>query len=375
MKQLTQPWRAGSVSDRRRDRLAPFVGIVLVLGSVAVLSAQQSFTSTAGEVNKKMVKLFGAGGFKGLPSYGTGILVSAKGHILTCNNHILSSADVRVHLYDGRFYHCKVLFREPELDVAMVKIVDEVDFLPHYDFAKAAAARLAEPGDWILAFSNCFQIATRDEPMSVQHGVISAYAELHGRRGVFDAPFIGEVYFIDAIANNPGAAGGIITNRKGELLGILGRELKNTLSDTWINYAIPIQAKVDIVREDKTDKVDMATFVREAIAGTYKQSERRKNKEDRGGYHGIVLVPNAVGVTPPYVEEVLLGSPAAAAGLRPDDLIVYVDGELVPSIKVFRDIMKQVGPGTEVKLEVQRGSKLKSVKLKVVEYPKVKAAN
>ena len=344
-------------------------------GTVAVLSAQQSFTSTAGEVNKKMVKLFGAGGFKGLPSYGTGILVSAKGHILTCNNHILSSADVRVHLYDGRFYHCKVVFREPELDVAMVKIIDEVDFLPHYEFEKAAAAWLAEPGDWILAFSNCFQIATRDEPMSVQHGVISAYAELHGRRGVFDAPFIGEVYFIDAIANNPGAAGGIITNRKGELLGILGRELKNTLSDTWINYAIPIQARVDILREDKTAKVDMATFVREAIAGTYKQSERRKNKEDRGGYHGILLVPNAVGVTPPYVEEVLLGSPAAVAGLRPDDLIVYVDGELVPSIKMFRDIMKQVGPGTEVKLEVQRGSKLKSVKLKVVDYPKVKAAN
>jgi S1-C subfamily serine protease len=349
--------------------------VVLLLGTVGALRSQQSFTGVVGEVNKKMVKLFGAGGFKGLPSYGSGILVSAKGHILTCNNHILSSADLRVHLYDGRFYHCKVLFREPELDVALVKIQDEVDFLPHYDFNKAAAAPLAVPGDWILAFSNCFQIATRDEPMSVQRGVISAYAELRGRRGVFDAPFSGEVYFVDAIANNPGAAGGIITNRKGDLLGIVGRELKNTQSDTWINYAIPIQARADIQRQDKTFKIDMATFVKEAIAGTYKQSEKRKNKEDRGGYHGIVLVPNAVGVTPPYVEEVLLGSPAAAAGLRPDDLIVYIDGELVPSIRIFRDIMKQVGPGTEVKLEVQRGNKLKSVKLKVSEYPKIKAAN
>jgi len=336
--------------------------------------AQQSFTATVTEVNKKMVKLFGAGGFKGLPSYGTGVLVSSKGHILTCNNHILSSTDLRVHLYDGRFYHAKVLFREPELDVALVKVLDDVDFLPHYEIDKAAAAALAEAGDWVLAFSNCFHIATRDEPMSIQHGVISAYAELRGRRGVFDAPFAGEVYFVDAIANNPGAAGGIITNRKGALLGIVGRELKNTLSDTWINYAIPVQARVDIVREDKTESVDMRTFVKEAIAGTYKQSEKRKNKEDRGGYHGIVLVPNAVGVTPPYVEEVLLGSPAAAAGLRPDDLIVYIDGELVPSIKVFRDIMKQVGPGTEIKLEVQRGSKLKGVKLKLTDLNKVKAA-
>jgi S1-C subfamily serine protease len=355
--------------------LPRLLGPALVLGTVAGLQAQQSFTGAAADVNKKMVKLFGAGGFKGLPSYGTGILVSPKGHILTCNNHILSSQDVRVHLYDGRFYHCKVLFREPELDVALVKIIDDVDFLPHFDFDKAAAAPLAQPGDWVLAFSNCFHIATRDEPMSVQRGVISAHAELRGRRGVFDAPFAGEVYFVDAIANNPGAAGGIITSRKGDLLGIIGRELKNTLSDTWINYAVPVQAKVDIVRDEKTVKVDMATFVKEAIAGTYKQSERRRNKEDRGGYHGIVLVPNAVGFTPPYVEEVLTASPAAAAGLRPDDLIVYLDGELVTSIKVFRDIMKQIGPGTEVKLDVQRGNKLKSVKLKLTDYPKVKAAN
>src|SRR5438270_4022157 len=120
---------------------------VAILGTAAALRAQQSFSSTAADVNKKMVKLFGAGGFKGLPSYGTGILVSAKGHILTCNNHILSSADVRVHLYDGRFYHAKVLFREPELDAALVRIVDDVDFLPHYDLAKAAANPLAEPGD------------------------------------------------------------------------------------------------------------------------------------------------------------------------------------------------------------------------------------
>lgn len=349
------------------------LGSLLLLTGGMALYAQQSFTTVAADVNKKMVKLFGAGGFKGLPSYGTGILVSPKGHILTCNNHILSSTDLRVHLYDGRFYHCKVQSREPELDVALVKIADEVDFLPHYEFDKAASAPPAVPGDWILAFSNCFHIATRDEPMSVQHGVISARADLRGRRGIFDAPFVGEVYFVDAIANNPGAAGGIITRRDGALLGIVGRELKNTLSDTWINYAIPIQTQVEIQRDEKTAKVDMATFVREAIAGTYKQGEKRRKGEDRGGYHGIVLVPNAVGQTPPYIEEVMVGSPAADAGLRPDDLIVYVDGELVPSIKMFRDIMKQVGPGNEIKLDVQRGAKLKSVKLKLMDPAKVAA--
>ncbi len=345
-----------------------FSGACLVL-TCGIVLAQQPFTPVTADVNKRLVKLFGAGGFKGLPHYGTGILVSEKGHILTCNNHILSTTDLRVHVYDGRFYQARVIAREPELDLALVRIEGDVDFLPYFDIAKAAAQPIAEPGTWVLAFSNQFNIAVRDEPMSVQRGVIAAYAELRGRRGIFEAPFAGEVYFIDAIANNPGAAGGAIVNRKGELLGIIGRELKNTLSDTWINYAVPVQAKVDIQRDDKLVKVDVATFVKEAMAGTYKQSEKRV-RADRGGFHGIVLVPNAVGVTPPYVEEVLPESPAAKAGLRPDDLIVYIDGELVPSIKLFRDIMKQVGPGTEVKLDVQRGNKLLSVKLKVIEQPK-----
>jgi serine protease Do len=348
---------------------------IAILGTAlaAVTFAQQPFTPVAASVNKRLVKLFGAGGFKGLPHYGTGILVSEKGHILTVNNHILSTTDLRVHLYDGRFYQARVVAREPELDLALVRIDADVDFLPYYDISKAAAQPLAEPGDWILACSNQFNIAVRDEPMSVQRGVIAAYAELRGRRGIFEAPFVGEVYFVDAIANNPGAAGGAIVNRKGELLGITGRELKNTLSDTWINYAVPVQAAVEILRDEKLQKVNVATFVKEAIAGTYKQSEKR-TRADRGGYHGIVLVPNAVGVTPPYVEEVLPESPAAKAGLRPDDLIVYIDGELVPSIKLFRDIMKQVGPGTEVKLDVQRANKLLSVKLKVAEQPKVKTS-
>jgi len=349
------------------------VGVVCLLLVAVTLPAQQSFTSVAGEVNKKMVKLFGAGGFKGLPSYGTGILVSPKGFILTVNNHILATSDLRVHLYDGRFYHAKVLAKEPELDVALLKIEDDVDGLPSYDFAEASARPLAMAGDWILAFSNQFQIATRDEPMSVQRGVIAAHAELRGRRGVFNAPFNGEVYFLDVIACNPGAAGGIITNRKGELLGILGRELRNTRSDTWINYAVPIQARAEIQRDDKTVTVDMAAFVKEAMAGTYRQSEKRA-RVDRGGFHGIMLVPNVVGATPPYVDEVMPGSPAAQAGLQPDDLIVYVDGELVPNIKDFREIMKGIGPGMEVKLEVQRGSKLHSLKLKLLEMPKEKKA-
>ena len=347
---------------------------ILLLAITTAASAQDPVTKTSTTVNKKMVKLFGIGGFKGLPSYGTGILVSEKGYILTVNNHILNTPGILVHLYDGRQYQAKVLAREPELDIALLKIDEDVDFLPHYDFAKEAEHARAENGDWILAFSNEFKIALRDEPMSVQRAVVAASADLRGRRGVFDAPFSGDVYFLDAVVCNPGAAGGIITNRKGDLLGILGRELKDTRTDTWINYAVPIQATADVHRDDKTIKVSMATFVKEAMLGKYIQSTKVK-REDKGGYSGIVLVVNAVSSTPPYIEEVVPKSPAALAGLRPDDLILYVEGESVPTIKTFREALKAYEPGREITLQLQRANRLETVKLKLTTQPKVAAAN
>jgi serine protease Do len=349
------------------------VGTAVLLGAASALVAQSSVTETSRDVNRKLVKLFGAGGFKGLPSYGTGILIAPKGYILTVNNHILTTSDLRVHLYDGRSYHAKVAAREPDLDLAVLKIEEEVDFLPHYDLAAEAARPLAQPGDFVLALSNCFQVATRDEPMSVQRGVVAAYTELRGRRGIFDAPFSGEVYFIDAIANNPGAAGGALVNRKGELLGVIGRELKNSLTDTWINYAVPIQTRIDFQDEDKkTSSIDVAKFVEQVMAGKFVAREKSK-REERGGYTGLMLVPNAVSATPPYVEEIIPGSPAAQAGLKPDDLIVYVEGELVPTIRHYRDVMKYIAPGAEIKIDVQRGTRMHNLKLKVIDPPKMKA--
>src|SRR5207253_1329644 len=99
-------------------------------------------------------------------------------------------------------------------------------------------------------------------------------------------------------------------------------------------------------------------------------SGKQRDLDAGGGYHGIVLVPNSVTVTPPYIDEVLPGSPAASLGLRPDDLIVYIDGEAVPSIRAFRDIIRATRPGMEIVLEIQRGEKLETVKRKLAEQPK-----
>jgi S1-C subfamily serine protease len=343
-------------------------GLLLLL-VVTVAEAQQPLTAGARAVNRKLVKLYGIGGYRGLPAYGTGILISPQGHILTVNNHLLNTPDIIVHTYDGRQYRAQALAREPELDAAVLRIEDKVDNLPYFDLATAAARPMAQVGDWVLAVSNAFNIATRDEPLSVQHGVIAAVTELRGRRGVFEAPYAGPVYFIDTVANNPGSAGGALTTRRGELLGILGREVKNTLSDTWINYAIPVQARATIIRDGKPLTIDLVTFVREALQGKYRPSEEKKLALARPGYHGIILVPNVLTTTPPYVEDVIPDSPAAKAGLRPDDLILYVDGELVPSIKKLQDILRASPPGSELRLEVQRHNQLLTLTLKLTEPP------
>src|SRR5262249_29434211 len=135
-----------------------------------------SLADTIDQANRKTVKLFGSGGFRGLASYGSGLLVSPEGHILTVASPMLDTQDLRVHLYYGRRFHAKVWISEPALDAALVKI--DASDLPYFDVSGAAQAPLAKAGDWVLAFSNLYQIATRDEPMSVQRGVIVAYAKL-----------------------------------------------------------------------------------------------------------------------------------------------------------------------------------------------------
>jgi serine protease Do len=318
------------------------LGLIVAAIMAPSVRGDDSFAAVSEKVNQKVVKLFGSGGFTGLVSYGTGALVSPDGYILTVASHMLDTQDLRVHLSDGRRLHGKVVVIEPELDAALVKI-DKVEELPYFDVEQAAKKPLAQTGDWILGVSNEFNVATRDEPMSVMHGVIAAYSKLQGHKGVFDAPYQGDVYVIDAITNNPGAGGGVITTRQGELLGIIGKELRNNLTNTWINYAVPIQV--------------LAKFVTEGKAGKYKPIVKPKSSGGPGGYHGIVLVPNVVERTPPYIEEVIPGSPAAKAGLKPDDLIVYVDGEQVLTVTTFKEILARSRPGSVVKLEIRRVDK------------------
>jgi serine protease Do len=363
-------------------RTAIALALLLVAGAAA--RAEESVADVAEKVNNKLVKIFGVGGVSGIPPYGTGILVSGDGHILTIATTMLETRDLRVHLGNGNRYHAKIVAIEPDLDLALLQIEETVgvkDDKPlriktpeFYDVAAEAAKPVVEPGTSVLAISNQFKIADRGEPMSVQRGVVAAYSKLRGRRGVNQAPYDGEVYFVDAIMCNPGGGGGALVTRDGkQLLGVIGKELRNTLSDTWINYAVPVQAKVTIKGEKESKVVSVADFVRDGLKGIYAIRTKAEKKKDSRVFElsGIVLVPNVVERTPPYVEELRPDSAASKAGLKPDDLIVYVNGEQVVSIKEFKETLEHYEVGEELKIEVRRGDALQTLTMKV-EEPKKK---
>ena len=130
---------------------------------------------------------------------------------------------------------------------------------------------------------------------------------------------------------------------------------------------MPIQAAAKGKRDDKDATVSIAELVE--LKEKYNPLRPPTKNTGPGGYHGIILVPNVVERTPPYIEDIAKGSPAERAGLKPDDLIVYVDGEQVGNINHFRDIVDKAAPGTEFKIEVRRGDRLQSFSVKLEKLP------
>jgi serine protease Do len=303
------------------------------------------------QVQAKVVKLYGAGGLRGLEAYQSGLLISAEGHVLTVWSYVLDDDEVTVVLDDGRRYSARHLAADPLTEIALLKFDTDGDPLPHFDLANSTTA---EPGMRVLAFSNLFGIAAGDEPVSVLHGVVSAVAPLEARRGAFTTNYRGEVYVVDAAANNPGAAGGALTDSQGRLLGMLGKELRSNLTDTWLSYALPVSA--------------FAPAVEDMLAGRFTPPELSEVDQPDNPLSfaalGLVLVPDVVVRTPPYIDRVIPNSSASSAGIRPDDLVVMIDAQVAASCRDAVRLLKRLETGATVRIAVLRGDELLEFTLK-----------
>lgn len=316
----------------------------------AAARAEPETRERLAKVQAAVVKIFGAGGFRGLEAYQTGLLISPDGHVLTVMSPVLDTPALKVVLDDGRRLDGKLLGADARLDVAVLRV--EAQGLPYIDPLSAVPA---EAGTRVFALSNLFGVAIGNEPVSVQEGVISIVTELAARQGAFDTPYSGRVYVLDAVTSNPGSAGGVLATRDGRLLGMLGKELRNRRNNTWINYAIPIAE----LRESVA-----AILSGDAVAD---RGDRPAKAADPLSAHllGLVLVPDVLPRTPPYIDAVVAGSPAARAGLRPDDLVVLLDDTLVSSCQSLTDALRDRDRFATVRLGVLRDRSLVEVELAI----------
>lgn len=304
--------------------------------------ASELFGPAVAAAQERCVKIFGAGIGRD-PGYATGLIVSPEGHILTAHGVYLAGQRIRVALPDGTIHMAQVERRSAPLQAALLKIDAKT---PHYfDLSEKVAA---EKGDWVLAVSNAFKVADGPEPLSVNLGVVSLRTQLDAQNGVQDVPYEGDVILIDAITSNPGAPGGAIVTVEGKLVGMIGRIMESKATSTRLNYAVPADLLHDFVQGKEAPSTPMTPPT--TLAG--KKAET-----------GIRLFALGSKRDPAYIDRVVPGSPAAVAGLKPDDLVVSVGGQVVRDIAGFREAIDSLVPGTEVEIMVKRKNDVLTIKL------------
>ena len=304
-------------------------------------SPPASFRNVVRQVQSKLVKIVGGGGVQGWGSYQSGVCISEDGYILTSWSYVLEADNVWVTLDDGQKFTGTLVGYDPQIEIAVLKI--DTNGLSHFKLDSAVTANL---GARVLAFSNLYGVATGDEPVSVQTGVLSAKTKLSSRRGAFESAYNGDVYLVDAIINNPGANGGVLCDRKGRLVGVIGKELRDNNLDTWLNFAIPISSIATSVQQ-----------IRDGQMIVQDRSGQRKPSEPMSlNLIGLVLVPNVVDRTPPFIDRIVAGSAASDADLRPDDLVISVNGKLCPSVKDLLEELEYVDRDSKLRLTIRRNN-------------------
>ncbi|MGI9470141.1 MAG: S1C family serine protease [Rubripirellula sp.] len=327
-----------------------FCATALTLLSSVPLAAESPLGNWARDAQKRVVKIYGAGGLTGMEAYQSGFLVSPDGHIATAWSYVLDVEPI-VLLDDGRRFESKIVGFEPSLELAVLKI--EASGLPFFRIQEDSSIQWGDP---ILAVSNLFNIATGNEPASVMQGTVAAITDLDARRGTFKTPYRGKVLILDLIANNPGAAGGAVIDSEGELVGMLGKELRDSATGVWLNYAVPASSLRktigDIIAGRKT-----------TVAEDSSPMLARKDSHNLFSL-GLVMIPDVLETTPAYVDDVTRESPAATADLRPDDLVLLVNGKRVDSQRTLRTLLRTIDRRDNVELTVQRDSQIIPVVLR-----------
>ena len=267
---------------------------------------------------------------------GSGVIISADGYVVT-NNHVIQGADeVLVSLDDGRELRAKVVGRDPQTDIAVVK-VDAAD-LPAVTFADSSHI---EVGDRVLAIGNPFGIGE-----TVTTGIVSA----KGRRAGLGLDY--EDFVQTDAAINPGNSGGALVDVDGRLIGINTAILSRSGGFQGVGLAVPsnlVSQVVDgLVRDGKVVRGFLGVGAQDV---TPTLAESLGLKDRRGA----------------LVADVQPGSPAAKAGLRNGDVIIRVNGDAVEDANRLTFKVGAIPPGSKVELDVIRDGENRTIRATTAE--------
>jgi peptidase Do len=255
-------------------------------------------------------------------NFGSGVIISADGYILTNAHVVKGKTNIKATLNDKREYHAKLIGADDKSDIALLKI--DAEDLPA---AKIGNPNELKSGEWVAAIGAPFGFDN-----SVTAGIVSA----KGRT------LPNETYtsFIQTdVAINPGNSGGPLFNLKGQVVGINSQIYSRSGGFMGISFAIPIDTAMNVAEQLKTD-----------------------GKVQRGQL-GVVIqevthdLAKSFGLDKPtgaLVSKVLPNSPAAAAGLQVGDIIRGVNGKEIVSSGDLPVIVGSTAPGKEVKLQIWR---------------------
>lgn len=357
---------------RRAQIVLPLMFLVIAAPwqSAIGTSAGGGFEQSIDHLLPRVVKLYGVGAGQ-QAGYGSGVLVSEDGLVLTVYSLLINARQLKVVDAQGRAYGADVLYRDRDRQLALLKIkpvgrrdrghadyeqpVEELPSFPHFDLAcgRVQGSReyldeLLLPGDWIVAAGNAFKVAVGAEPVSVAHGVFSARTRLDATRRVKDFPYEGEVLVFDAVTSNPGAPGSAVVNLDAAFVGMVGRQVISNLTHTHFNYAMPRDVLCDFLLV-ATGERDPASADTASDTAPFDTGIRLS----KAGYRTVL----------PFVERVRRNSPAARAGVRKDDLILSVNERNVQSVKECSQRLDAAAGDEPIRLVVRRGRQILTLQI------------
>jgi serine protease DegS len=270
-------------------------------------------------------------------SLGSGVIVDAAGQVVTNHHVIADAAAIRVQLADGREADAEVIGRDPDTDLALLRI--GLRDLPAIELGRSSALRV---GDIVLAIGNPLGLSA-----TVTQGIVSATGR--GQLGV--AVF--ENFIQTDAPINVGNSGGALINTRGELVGINTAIIARNLGVEGIGFAIP----VDLVRGVVGELVARGRVVRGWVGFDVVNIDEASARAAGLARGGVVIV------------RLYEGSPAQQAGLQPGDLISSIGGRAPASAQEVQVRIAASQPGTALLLGVQRGEQRADAQLQVVEQP------